>query len=139
MQEQDPRYKRLNTFEINRIQRTIFKCDNIEQLYNFKYNLARAYYQDVIYIIDSEYSKDIKIGIASDVYRRLTQLQHASGKFFKRIFVTTPSIHSKQIEKELHQHFKNQKHTGEWYYLEAEDVLKVLQDKYGYKGANYEI
>lgn len=135
MQKQEPSYRYFKKREIENIKKAIFEYNNIPQLEHFDY---QSHPFEVIYIIDSEYPKDIKIGIASDIHRRMLQLQYASGKIFKRIFVTNPSVDSKAIEKELHEYFKNHRRIGEWYYLEAEDVLEYLQNKYGYKGEKIE-
>jgi len=84
---------------------------------------------NTIYLIYSEDSNAYKIGVSSNVKRRLKQLQTASSSELILIKIYS-SNNSYQIEKTIHRLWNHKKYKqndfcyleGEWFYLENQDI-----------------
>lgn len=69
----------------------------------------------------------IKIGIATDVQKRLAQLQTANAHKLELVGAI-PHIRYKDIEVRLHEQFADKRLLGEWFEISGDDVVQVLME-----------
>jgi len=77
-----------------------------------------------IYLIEDTETGALKIGISSDVNRRLAQLESRTGhKLFLK--ATVESFNAQDDEWMLHSHFRERRIEGEWFDLDESEVEEV--------------
>ena len=79
-----------------------------------------------VYLINQDDSKMYKIGITNNVKRRLSGIQTANPNPLTLIHSGRVN-NAKELEKQLHQHFKKQKINREWFNLDSPDVKYVIR------------
>lgn len=72
--------------------------------------------------------KTVKIGITTNPYRRISQIETASGKDIIKWELTKPCSNFKDIERYLHKEFKKYRLKGEWFNVNFTDVIEVLSN-----------
>lgn len=90
---------------------------------------ARAQHNCWVYLIgfiqpDGTRHGPVKIGIAADLDRRISQLQTGS-PYTLELFKCLPfgcREHAKEMERGLHKLFERQRTQGEWFDLDGDDV-----------------
>lgn len=87
-------------------------------------------YFDVVYIM---YCKDLegrtihKVGISSDVKKRINSMQ--SGNPFKiKVLKLFKTPNASKVEKLIHKELRESRLTGEWFYLESESQKEKLKN-----------
>ncbi len=77
---------------------------------------------EYVYIIKGEIMSFYKIGYtANSPYQRLTELQHSNPDKLS-VIQYYKSMHSKKLEKLVHEKFKEKRKIGEWFELSEEDL-----------------
>ena len=81
----------------------------------------------VYFISDGNY---IKIGVATDLLRRLASLQTGNPNKLevKCIIEFESKREASYQESRIHRYFKSKHHFGEWFDLSDEDILLVQQE-----------
>ncbi|WP_339148362.1 GIY-YIG nuclease family protein [Sutcliffiella sp. BMC8] len=79
-----------------------------------------------IYVIQNLLGK-VKIGISKDVHGRICSLASSSGVEINRICVSKACSNAKEVERELHTLFKNEREIGEWFSVDFDLVCKSLE------------
>jgi ssDNA-binding Zn-finger/Zn-ribbon topoisomerase 1 len=125
--------------QIKRRNKYSYVCDNTPKV-KFKLKSKRSYYESTsvarkfIYLIKSDIpNSPTKIGIASNVPKRLKTLQMASPCKLELIF-TIEKTYAYQLENTLHQYFKDKKVHGEWFDLNEEDIQLAIDTLSSLKG-----
>ena len=68
----------------------------------------------------------VKIGITINPFRRVSQIEAASGKEIIDWTISKPCSNCFEIEKELHNHFSKSRLKGEWFNIEYSEAVKEL-------------
>lgn len=79
-----------------------------------------------VYIIRDSYKEHIKVGIASDPHKRLSQLQTGNSTSLELEYVSYVCSNASEIEAEIHKHFKEQHILGEWFAVDSSEVIEFL-------------
>lgn len=77
-----------------------------------------------LYIIESE-EGPIKIGISSDPATRIDAIRRASGRTFKRQFVSPAMPYYGRLEMLMHEQFKSSRTVGEWFEAPFEEAFRM--------------
>lgn len=89
----------------------------------------------IVYFIEDPHAGYVKIGVATDVRKRMAQLQCSHGHPLKLLGTMSGG---RPVEKNLHEMFARYKVRREWFKLS--DEIKEFIDEYtGDKGAAFEI
>lgn len=94
-----------------------------------------------VYFIRHGNSGPIKIGRASEVKRRIGQLQTGNPTALQLLGWLVAS-NDAAMEKELHEHYSEYRARGEWFKIDQEHVLAQLKQHHGFvpkKGDAFEI
>ncbi len=70
----------------------------------------------------------VKIGIADDVKRRISQIRYSSGMNVEKCLFTDTFDKAGKKETELHEKFKNTRKNGEFFSCKFSDVEKEIAD-----------
>ena len=70
----------------------------------------------------------VKIGIATDIERRIKQVQSSSGMKVKKHFNTKILENALNIEWDVHNYFKNQRLLGEFFNVDFEEAVKKIEE-----------
>lgn len=69
----------------------------------------------------------VKIGVASDVYRRVNGMRAGCPFPMSIISVRTlPRVLAYQVERRVHQHFADSRVHGEWFQLDVAEAKQVI-------------
>lgn len=68
-----------------------------------------------VYFIQNKFTKNIKIGISKDPYKRMRQLQTASGDPLEMLLFINTDGNDKMMERDLHDFFSDTRCIGEWF------------------------
>lgn len=90
-----------------------------------------------IYFVTERTNETIKIGVSTQIIRRVAQLQTGNSNELELMGWITPSEDYK-MEKFLHQKYARKKVRGEWFAISQDDVLHELERTSGFipKNAN---
>lgn len=80
----------------------------------------------VYFITDGEY---IKIGIAASLPNRVRQLQTGNARRLKVLYIIPQNNQkdSLNIERTMHEYFKNKRMSGEWFDIQEKDVHDICK------------
>jgi hypothetical protein len=78
-----------------------------------------------VYIIKSD--DCVKIGISTDVAKRIRSIRTQSGRNIDRVFVSESCSNYYSVEAKLHRHFKDKRLHGEWFKVDFESVVHELK------------
>lgn len=81
----------------------------------------------MLYLIQNCNTNYIKIGISSQPYKRLAQLQTGSGDKLKLLKVYNLD-NDRVMEKRLHKMLWQSKKSGEWFNFSSPDYLQFIDD-----------
>ena len=68
----------------------------------------------------------VKIGVTINPYKRISQIETASGKEIVDWFISQPCLNYIDIENNLHNHFAKARLKGEWFDIKYNDAVKKL-------------
>lgn len=79
---------------------------------------------NILYLIQNKKHRIIKIGVTNNIKKRLKLIQNISGMKLNllKFYITQYSFN---IEKLLHNKFKNKRTYGEWFYLNKNDIEEI--------------
>lgn len=84
-----------------------------------------TYKKGYVYLVMGKDNDIVKIGIASNLIKRLSSLNTGSPEEL-RIFDFIKCDNPRKIESELHQRYSNNRIKGEWFNIENEKILTML-------------
>lgn len=82
----------------------------------------------MLYVIGSDEFDPVKIGVTSNVFNRVTQLQ-AGNPFLLKVFLQVDHDRAFLLEKYIHQSLKEHNLRGEWFLIspDKQKTLKIIQ------------
>lgn len=83
-----------------------------------------------IYIIQDGHGR-LKIGITSDVDRRLPAIKNGCSGGISRVLSSDRVSNAAKIEKEAHSFFSSKNTSGEWFILDVTDVTLYFEANHG--------
>jgi hypothetical protein len=83
-----------------------------------------------IYVIAPEAGYPCKVGVASNIKKRLKGLQTGSGEelFVHSVFAAANRGTAFRVEKFAHRRLQENRMVGEWFNVFADDAVAVLQE-----------
>ena len=81
----------------------------------------------VVYIMAHKSLGILKIGVTSDLKRRLATVSNDMGYDLKMVYHTKPLKDAFKLERELHKIFKNNRWKGEWFELSHVNILAEVE------------
>lgn len=78
-----------------------------------------------LYIIKNE-SQKVKVGLATDVRSRMTQIRTASPEEIEVVAVFDPP-HPQAAEKKIHKRLSDRNERGEWFNYDNDDVWSLVE------------
>lgn len=70
----------------------------------------------------------VKIGVTMNPYKRISQIETASGKEIVDWFISEPCLNYTAIESKLHRYFSDARLKGEWFNIKYNDAIKELKN-----------
>ena len=80
-----------------------------------------------VYIIKNMDSNNIKVGVATDPYKRLAQLQTGSDSDLALIYTSYLCSNAFQVETKVHSRFEDKHVRGEWFKVDPISVVAYLE------------
>ena len=81
-----------------------------------------------IYIIQNTKNKNIKIGVTSNITKRLSSLQCGSDYKLEVKFLSAPVKNALKIESTIHNEFKRENTHGEWFELNIDKAISKIKE-----------
>ena len=81
-----------------------------------------------IYIIQNTKNKNIKIGVTSNITKRLSSLQCGSDYKLEVKFLSAPVKNVLKIESAIHNEFKRENTHGEWFELNIDKAISKIKE-----------
>lgn len=81
-----------------------------------------------LYIKQDEYNR-IKIGVSNNTDRRNRELETISGLTLKDVYLSKPCTNAYYIESKIHNKFKEFRIKGEWFNLDYNKVIEILNNE----------
>ncbi|MBD1389534.1 GIY-YIG nuclease family protein [Neiella sp. HB171785] len=79
-----------------------------------------------VYLIVNDLNGFIKIGISFDPHKRKKALESACGYRLRLLSARTPKREAKEVEKELHLLFGENRQLGEWFSISESEAKAAL-------------
>jgi hypothetical protein len=80
-----------------------------------------------IYVFSNPFGKLVKIGVSSNPLNRITLLAKQNGFELKHEYNTGKIKNFSNIEKAVHNHFKDKRAFGEWFYIEPIEAINYIK------------
>jgi len=80
-----------------------------------------------IYVIYNPYTKLTKIGVSSNLEKRLQSLSNACGVKLYCAFKSKAVENATHIESSLHNRFANHRQMGEWFSIEPDTAIEAIR------------
>ena len=102
----------------------MFKVKLIEEVIPQDHRL-RQY----VYVIKNPLNETVKIGVAQNVEKRLKQLKTGAGIELELLYKSMICSNAFNIEKDVHEFFKQYRTFGEWFKVNPDTVIDFLENQ----------
>lgn len=82
-----------------------------------------------VYVIKNPLNETVKIGVAHDVEKRISQLQTGAGVELELIYQSMVCSNAFSIERDVHAHFEQYRTFGEWFKISPSEVIDYLENQ----------
>ena len=82
-----------------------------------------------VYVIKNPLNETVKIGVAHDVEKRISQLQTGAGVELELIYQSMVCSNAFSIERDVHAHFEQYRTFGEWFKVSPTEVIDYLENQ----------
>lgn len=82
-----------------------------------------------VYVIKNPLNETVKIGVAHDVAKRMSQLQTGAGVELELIYQSMICSNAFSIERDVHAHFEQYRTFGEWFKISPSEVIDYLENQ----------
>ena len=82
-----------------------------------------------VYVIKNPLNETVKIGVAHDVEKRISQLQTGAGVELELIYQSMICSNAFSIERDVHAHFEKYRTFGEWFKVSPTEVIDYLENQ----------
>lgn len=82
-----------------------------------------------VYVIKNPLNETVKIGVAHDVKKRISQLQTGAGVELELIYQSMVCSNAFSIERDVHAHFEQYRTFGEWFKVSPTEVIDYLENQ----------
>lgn len=82
-----------------------------------------------VYVIKNPLNETVKIGVAHDVEKRMSQLQTGAGVELELIYQSMVCSNAFSIERDVHAHFEQYRTFGEWFKVSPTEVIDYLENQ----------
>ena len=93
-------------------------------------NIFRKIKRKHIYVILNTDTNRIKIGITDDIKTCVCALQLAGGCKLDVKYLSPAIYDAQQVEKQIHKHFSEFRHLGEWFNIDYKDAIRYIKRRY---------
>lgn len=80
-----------------------------------------------VYLLRNKNTNLLKVGISSNVKRRVRQLELSGGCKLDIVFISGDYHNASVIEKSFMEHFRSRRKEGEWFDIEQTQAKEVLE------------
>lgn len=88
-------------------------------------NSSRQY----VYVLKNPLNETVKIGVAHDVQKRISQLQTGAGVELELVYQSMICSNAFSIERDVHAHFDSRRTFGEWFKVSPTEVIDYLDNQ----------
>lgn len=82
-----------------------------------------------VYVLKNPLNETVKIGVAQNVERRISQLQTGAGVELELIYQSMVCSNAFSIERDVHAHFEQYRTFGEWFKVPVNEVIDYLENQ----------
>ncbi len=83
----------------------------------------------IIYLLEDGHGR-LKIGIASNIVKRVPAIKNGCSEGIERVFVSSPLENAKQLERLAHEFFSIYRTSGEWFKLNIGDAISYFNESH---------
>lgn len=89
-------------------------------------NSDSSFHSSKLYVLKNLETNLVKIGVTSNITRRMNELQNSSGCHLVLMYLSPELDKAYELESKLHEFFSAARGLGEWFRVDADRVITLL-------------